>query len=191
MIEERGQITIEALLILGVFILILISVSLPTTFDAVDATRDVRVVSDARFVSEQIVAAANRITNSYEKDTVKIYVPGYSSPGNTPAGYPLIWIRTCIRTDGDVLNTTVLTTRYNEDGSINRNEVYSFTKDLPGDDWGLYIPNTTGSKPIYEEDGFSYTLEISWKNITSKTNAEWIVNNCTSTGIAGRTAGGR
>jgi hypothetical protein len=191
MAEERAQITIEALLIMGVFILLLISVSLQNIFQAVDSTRDVQVVSDARFASEQIVNAANVISNPYEKKRLKIHIPGYSSPGTTSEGNPIIWITTCISTDGDVLATTIQIKRYGDDGNITQNDEYSFNRDLPGEGWEIYVPNATLSKPIYEDDGYSYTLDISWKNITSQTNLEWIVDNCTVEGFDAKTSGGR
>gem|GEM_PF-6273737 len=191
MINQKAEVTIEALFIMGVFILILVTVSISNIFEAVDTTRDVRVVSDAKYVAEQIATYASSITNPYEKKILRIYIPGYSSSGTTPAGDPLIWIRSCISTDGDVLNTTVQTIRYSNEGIITKQEEYSFTKDLPGTGWAIYVPNSTAPKPIFEDEGYTYTLVISWKNITSQTELEWIVDNCTSQGFAARVPGGR
>jgi uncharacterized protein (UPF0333 family) len=186
-IGERAQITIEALFIMGVFILLIVSVSTPNILKAVDATRDIRVISDAEYATDSIATVANSITNTYAKKIIKVYIPGYSSAGTvtTPSGaHPLIWISTCISTDGDILNTTIRTIRFDTNGNITKNEAYSFTRDLPGDGWGIYFAGTTGSKPIYEDQGRIYTLIVSWKNITSQTQPTQTLDNCTLAGFA-------
>jgi hypothetical protein len=178
---QKGQVTIEALFIFGVFILLIVSISVPNIFKSINAARDVQVVGDARYAVEQLATAAGGITNPSEKRTLDLYLPGYISAGNAVDGYPLIWMRTCIETDGDVLNTTVFISRRSEAGEIEQEEEYSFTKELPGSGWRIYVPGASGveQKPVYEEGGKRYHFIVTWENITSVTSPSRIWNNCT------------
>jgi uncharacterized protein (UPF0333 family) len=138
----KGQITIEALFVLGVFILLITSISIPNVFRTVEAARDVRIVSDARYAAEQIATVVNSIGEN-EKRTFDVYIPGYSSESVT--------METCISVDGN-LNTTV---KINKSG---KTESYSFLKTLQGD-W----ESVNGT--ICEDKGKRYVIEISWGKI--------------------------
>lgn len=175
--REKGQITIEAIIIFGALILIFIGVSVPLAFKVKDAATDVMVVSDARYAAEQIVAVANSISTPGEKRTVEVYIPGYTSVGTvaTEAGVrPLIWIGTGIGTnDGSNLTTMVGILRLRDDGTLKQSEIRSFTKSLYGGSWTIngtgfvtYLPPnvTLPSNWIGETQGGRYEVITTWDN---------------------------
>ena len=143
--DDKGQITIEALLMFGVMIVIFL-VLVSYAFDADYAARDVQFVSDARYVTEQIVSNANMVATPGDVRTVEVYIPGFTSrDGN-------FIMTTNIRTDGDSITTNA---------SITRNattESYTIEKDLYGTGWQM--------NNISESNGSWYTLSITWRNIT-------------------------
>jgi uncharacterized protein (UPF0333 family) len=138
---ERGQITIEALIIVGIFIIILVGISLPLMFHAKRTATDVTVIADARYATEQIAAAANSVVTPGTKRTVDVYVPGYNSTARV--------ITTTITTDGSNLTTTV---------TIPDEDPYNMTIELYGDNWEM--------EDINESVGNRYSFIITWKNIT-------------------------
>jgi uncharacterized protein (UPF0333 family) len=96
---EKGQITVEAVLILGFFILIFVGVTVPMVFNARDSAIDTTVLADAKFATEEIAAATNQVVVNGSKRTIEIYVPG-NNGSSTKIG-------TRICTDGLNINTTV------------------------------------------------------------------------------------
>lgn len=143
--DNKGQVTIEALLIFGAMIIIFVAL-VSYTFKADYSAKDVQFVSDARYVTGQIVSSANMVSTPGELRTVEVYVPGFTSRGGG------IIMTTTISTDGDNVTTIA---------SITRNattENYTITKDLPGAGWQM---NT-----LSESNGSWYTLSITWRNIT-------------------------
>ncbi len=178
--EERGQITIEAIIIFGMLILILVAISWPMAWRARNAANDVTMVSDARYATEQIASAANSIVVPGGKRTIEVYVPGYLSPGNTTGGVPLTHIATRICSpDGSNLVTTVIIMRRASDGAIKREEEHNFTTKLYGSNWSFSVG---GEDAIVEDRGKRYTLELYWKNITSTTSNSLSNVTCNQTG---------
>lgn len=165
--DNRGQITIEALLILGMFMLILLTVSIPINFRAERATRDVQVVSDARYATEQIAAAANSIANTYEKKNIAVYIPGFSSEGISNGNYNTHRGTRICSPDGSNLVTSVLIVRRDSSGTILQQDFYDFTVPLNGAGWS--ITSSTGDT-ILEDLGRWRNVEISWKGINATTN---------------------
>ncbi|NOZ77204.1 MAG: hypothetical protein GXO65_05965 [Euryarchaeota archaeon] len=165
---NRGQITVEALLIFGAFLLILASISIPNVFKAQDNARDVQFVADARYAADQLASIANSITSTYDKRTVSVYIPGYTSAGNV-SGRPIIHMGTRICSpDGSNLVTTVLIVRRDSTtGNTTQADYYNFTIPLSGQSWTVEAP---GGEPIFEDQGRWRNFTISWKNITSTTN---------------------
>ncbi len=164
---DAGQITIEALLVFGMMILVLVSISWPMAFRAKAAADDLEMVSGARYAAEQIASAANSISAPGGKRTIDIYIPGYRSPGNATGGRPLVHIGTRICTDGDNLNTTVIIMRRDSDGTETKRENHNFTRGLIGTGWSF---SAVGGDAIWEETGRRYSLMIYWKNITTSTS---------------------
>ncbi|MDI6654883.1 MAG: hypothetical protein QME59_03245 [Candidatus Hydrothermarchaeota archaeon] len=155
--REKGQITIEAIIIFGALILIFVGVSVPLAFKVKDAATDVAIVSDARYAAEKIVSAANSISTPGEKRTVEVYIPGYTSAG-TVGNFPLIKIQTNIATNGSALNTEIVITRYRDDGTLKQHEKHSFARNLYGSGWSM--------STINESSGRRYEFVVGWKNIT-------------------------
>jgi uncharacterized protein (UPF0333 family) len=156
--ENHGQITIEAILIFGLFILIFIGVSVPLAFKARDMASDTGIVADARYASEEIVSTANSISVPEEKRTVQVYIPGFTSAGVSQNGKPLANITTSVSTNGTHLLVVVSITRYREDGSLKQRENHNITKKLYGTGWSM--------SSISENRGRWYSFVIYWRNIT-------------------------
>jgi hypothetical protein len=165
--SERAQITVEALIIVGAILLIILSVSVPMTMYSGRAARDVQHAGDARYAAEQIAAAANSITNEYERRSIKVYIPGYTSAGTTLGGEPLQERLTRIGTTGDggALQVWLSQVRRYSNGSVASNRSYNFTVDLYGTGWRLAHYNGTETS-IVERSGAWYTFNITYKNIT-------------------------
>jgi uncharacterized protein (UPF0333 family) len=147
---EKGQITIEAVLILGFFIMIFIGVTVPMAFNARTSAIDTTVLADAKFATEQIASAASTVVVNGSKRTLEVYVPGYNSSS--------LNVGTRICTDGSNINTTVGIVR------AGGSESYNFSAKLFSDGWDL---NSNGY--IAEKSGKRYTIVITYKNITSTT----------------------
>ncbi|MFQ5816084.1 MAG: hypothetical protein ACE5G7_06255 [Candidatus Hydrothermarchaeaceae archaeon] len=178
MMEERGQITIEAVLIFGLFIVVLVGISWPMAFRVKAAADDVEILTAARYATEQIASAADTIVTSGGKRTIDVYVPGFRSVGNTTGSpsVPLIHIITRICSpDGKNLNTTVLIVRRESDGTIKRDETHTFNRSLYGTNWGFSV---SGDDAIVEDIGKRYTITLYWKNITSSTSNTLSGINC-------------
>ncbi len=143
--SRKGQITIEAILLFGIFIIILVSISFPMAMKARKHSIEVSVVSDARYASEQIVTAANSIAYPGGRRTIEVYVPASREKN----------ITTSISTDGSNLITTV---------SILGDTPKIINLSLYGDNWAMY--NSSGSSSnITETSGARYRFVITWKNI--------------------------
>jgi hypothetical protein len=167
--EEDGQVTIEALLIFGAFILILTTVSIPNVFKAQNAARDVQFVADARYATEQLASAANSITSIYDKKNIVVYVPGYASVGNDTGGNPIIHMGTRICSpNGSNLVTTVLIVRRDSAGTITKQENYTFSVPLVGTNWTVITPSGSGDT-IFEDQGRWRNFTVSWKSINTTT----------------------
>ncbi len=102
--DNKGQATIEALLIFGVMIIIFVTL-VSYTFKADYAAKDVQFVSDARYVTEQIVSSANMVATPGELRTVEVYIPGFTSRDGS------VIMTTNISTDGDNVTTIASITR--------------------------------------------------------------------------------
>ncbi|NOZ59648.1 MAG: hypothetical protein GXO66_08780 [Euryarchaeota archaeon] len=163
--DNRAQITVEALIILGAILLIILSVSVPTTLFSGRVARDVQHAADARYAVEQIAAAANSITSDYERRVLTVYIPGYTTAATATGGEPLQERRTVISTDGDVLKVWLSQVRRYTNGSLAANSSYSFSVDLQGTGWRLAHPNGTEAS-IVERSGAWYNFTITYKNIT-------------------------
>ncbi len=151
--DNRGQITVEAVLILGFFILIFFGVTVPMAFQARNAAIDTTVLADAKFATGQIASAAGTVLVNGSRRTIDVYVPAYQS--NT------IKIGTRICTDGTYLNTTV---------AINRTgvaETHELSQKLYGSGWSL--TSASGTAYIAENIGKRYTIVIEYKSINSTT----------------------
>lgn len=147
--SEKGQITLEALLVFGVFIIILVSVSMPLALKSKKAADDVAIVSDAGYALEQAVAAANSVNIPGAKRSITVYVPGLTSAERT--------ITTTISTDGDNLTATV--------SGISGDDAV-ITKNLHGSNWRLYNGTTGSEASLSESSGGRYNFIITWENIT-------------------------
>lgn len=158
---EIGQITIEFLILVGLFVLILVSTSVPLAFWTTDDAMDVSLVADARYVTEELGTAAEGIGPGGRRN-LTVYVPGYRSQG-TVGGKPLINVTTILGTDGNSLTTRVDITRYHSDGTLKRNESYNFSRGLPGNGWKVYSGTTLGN--VTEGNGRSYRVLVGWKSI--------------------------
>lgn len=180
---EKGQVTIEMILIFGVFILLIFAVSVPTVSRGEKFARDIQFISDAKFATEQLATLASSVSNPYEKRNVGIYMPGYTSAGNASNNLPLIWMAMCTATSGSVLNTTVAIVRRDSDGTVTMQETYSFSKNLGRGNWKTYV-NTGSGYPeglIIEDRGRTYNITLSWENITSNTVPRYLTpNNCSA-----------
>jgi|Deesub1362B_J571_1020462.scaffolds.fasta_scaffold02492_4 uncharacterized protein (UPF0333 family) len=165
--NRRAQITVEALIIMGAILLILLSVSVPLAIYSGRSARDVQHASDARYVVEEIAAVANSVSNEYERRTLTLYVPGYTSAGKDVNGLPLIEKTTRITTsqDGDALVAYLTQVRRREDGSVVQNDTYNFTVELYGKGWIIMAANGSVAD-IVESSGAWYSINITLKNIT-------------------------
>ncbi|GBE18154.1 hypothetical protein BMS3Abin16_00746 [archaeon BMS3Abin16] len=169
--DEKGQITVEAILILGFFMLIFIGVTVPMAFNARSAAIDTSVLADAKFATEQIAGAAGTVIVNGSRRTINVYVPGYKSGG--------INIGTRICTDGSYINTTVAINR--STSGMNQSRViesYNISAKLFGTGWTL--TNPAGGAYISENKGTRYTIVIEYKSINSATaNSLALTNGCT------------
>lgn len=146
--KERGQVTIEGVLIIGILLAIFLAVSIPLAFRTKDNARDVSLVADARYVTERIATAANSIVHPDEKRTIDIYVPAFSSQDEN--------IPVTITTDGDSLITYIQFPT----------ETKNITIDLYGTNWSIYDGSTGNAGDLAESSGGRYTITITWANIT-------------------------
>lgn len=155
---NRAQITIEAILIFGLFILLFIGVSVPLAFKAKNMAADSGAVADARYAAEQIAMAANSISTPGEKRTINVYIPGVASVGKAPNDEPLTNITTAWTTNGTHLLVGITIKRYQEDGTVKQDESYNIEKKLYGQDWNM--------SALTESSGRRYDFVIYWRNIT-------------------------
>ena len=149
--DTKGQITIEAILILGFMVALFMGVTVPLAFDASDTARDTSIISDAKFATEQIAAAANTVIVNGSRRTMDVFVPGFTS------GAVRIGTRIC--TNGDYINTTVAIVR---DGQT---ETHELSKKLQGTGWTIL----SGNGAILENRGKRYTIIVEYKEINSTT----------------------
>lgn len=168
---EKGQVTIEAILVLGMFVLLLFAVSVPTVFRAKGDAMDIQFASDAKFASERIATYASSVITSDERKKVEIYLPGYTSSGNASDNKPLLWMATCTATSGNLLNTTIAIVRRDSDSTVTMQETYNFSRRLGTGNWKTYVNTGSGYQEgvIVEEIGRKYNITFSWENITSNT----------------------
>lgn len=179
---ERGQVTIEMIFIFGLFMLLLIGISVPSVLKGERYARDVQFVSDAKFSSERLASIASTMSNPYERKNIEIYIPGYTSSSNSSDDKTLAWMGSCISASGSVLNTTVGMVRRAGDGTVTLQEMYSFTRDLGTGNWSIYVNTGSGYQEgvLIESGGRRYNLTISWENITSNTVPSYTLANCNS-----------
>ncbi|MBU2559535.1 hypothetical protein KKA03_01415 [archaeon] len=179
---ERGQVTVEMILIFGLFMMILIGVSVPSVLKSERYARDVQFASDARFASERLVTYAGSISNPHEKKTVEIYMPGYTSSANSTDNKPLMWMGMCTSISGSVLNTTLGMVRRTSDGTVTLQETHNFVRDLGSGNWSIYVNTTSGFQKgvLIESIGKRYNITIQWENITSNTVPSYTQANCDS-----------
>lgn len=163
---EKGQITVEAVLILGFFILIFFAVTVPMAFNAMNSATDATVLADAKFATEQIASAASAVVVNGSKRTIEVYVPGYNSSA--------IRIGTRICASGSYVNTTVAISRSGV------TESHNISAKLYGSGWNM--TSVSGTAYIAEDRGKRYTLVITYKSINSTTtNSLALPSGCTGT----------
>ena len=158
--DEKGQITVEAVLILGFFILIFIGVTVPMAFNARAAAIDTSVLADAKFATEQIAGAAGTVIVNGSRRTIDVYVPGYKSAD--------INIGTRICTDGAYINTTVAIDR--GASGVNQSRIiesHDISAKLYGTNWTIINP--AGGAYISESSGKRYTIVIEYRSLDSTT----------------------
>ena len=179
---ERGQVTIEMIFIIGVFMLLLFSVSIPSVMKSERYAREVQFTSDVKFANERLATAASVISNPYEKRSIEIYMPGYVSVVNSSDNKPLMWMGMCTEASGSVLTTTVAMVRRQTDGTVILQETHSFTRDLGAGSWKIYINTGSGYQEgaLVESTGRRYDFTLSWENITSNTVSSYTLTNCSS-----------
>lgn len=124
--SRRGQVTIEALLIIGFFIIILIGVSVPMAWDTKRTAEYVTAVADAKYAVEQIASAANGVVTPGSKRTVEVWIPAYSPKS----------VKTEIELDAGGGNITATVTLPDGDREI-KTELY-------GGGWTLVDAGTCG-----------------------------------------------
>lgn len=173
--HERGQITIEAILIFGMFILVLVGISFPLALKAREAADDMAMLSDARYALEQIGTASDSVITPDGKRTIRVYVPGFKSEGNTTTNLPRVHIATRICTNGTDLKATVIVVRRDESGDYKRLETHEFTRGLYSSNWSLTF---SGVNAIVEDRGNWYDITVRWRNITSTTSNSITGINC-------------
>jgi hypothetical protein len=180
---ERGQVTVEMIFIFGLFLMIVIGVSVPSVSKSELAARDVQFVSDAKFASERLATIAGAISNPYEKRNIEMYIPGFYS-GDLSGSDSAALRGMCIEANGSALNSLAFILRQNSDGETVQEDEYAFSKNLGSGDWTIYINTGSGYQegPLYEYGGRMYNLTISWGNITSNTVPSYVVNNCDEAG---------
>jgi len=149
--NEQGQITIEAILIIGFFVLIFFSITVPLALRSADYARDLAVASDARYAFNEIASAANSVVVNGSKRTIEIYMPGYKT------------------TSGSVERVTVIcasgSTLYGKVILGGGSEVKSFNATLYGSGWTVKDKN--GISNIVEDRGRRHTITVMRGNITS------------------------
>jgi hypothetical protein len=155
---NRGQITIEAILIFGLFILIFLGVSVPLAFKARDMASDTGIVADARYAAEEITATANSIAVPGEKRTIRVYIPGFTSSGTAQNGQPISRTTTSWSTNGTHLLVGISIARYRQDGTLKLAETHNITTRLYGEGWTM--------TPFSESRGRWYSIVIYWRSIT-------------------------
>jgi hypothetical protein len=162
--ERRGQLTIEFLILMGLFILVLVGTTflflLETTADA----REVDIVSAARFAAEEISSATYSASAPRSKRVLDVYLPGYRSAGVASGGERLANISTILTTDGENLITEVRITRYYQNGSLKLQEEWNFSRRLYGSGWTLYSEGVSGG--VQEEIGSRYRVYIRPGNLS-------------------------
>lgn len=165
--NRKAQITVEALIVMGAILLILLSVSVPFTLQSGRYARDVQHAGDARYAVEEIATAANSISNEYEKRSLRLFIPGYTSAGVALGGKPIIERTTRITTTGDggALVAQLMQVRRHSNGSVLQNDTYTFQVELYGKDWIIAYANGTPGD-IVESSGAWYNISITYKNIT-------------------------
>lgn len=165
--NNRGQVTIEAMLIFGILLAIVLGISVPIIFGSSHLSKDVSFSSDARYSMERVASTANGLTNENERRTLDVYVPGQTSPGSTNGGNPLVEKSITITTDstGSNLVASINMVRRYENDSIRSNETHPFTIELNGKGWKVYDTNGM-ENPVVESLGERYRVLVSWKNLT-------------------------
>lgn len=159
--NEKGQITIEAILIIGFFVFVFFSITVPLAFRSVDYARDLSVASDARYAFNEILGAASSVVANGSKRTINVYIPGYKANASSQTRV------TVVCTDGSTLYGKVILAK--------NNEIKSFSAPLYGSGWSLGDAN--GISSIIEDTGRRHTITVTWKSIGSnQANAAPAVN---------------
>ena len=181
---ERGQVTIEIILIFGMFLLLIFAVSIPTVLQSGRDADDVQYVSDVKFATERLATFAASVSHPDEKKNVEIYMPGsyvgnFSDP-STPATLRAM----CIDADGRSLDAIAAIIRQGSEGFIVQEDDYEFSKNLGAGDWKIYVNTGSGYQEgaLYEYGGKRYNLIISWENITSNTVPSYVISSCDDAG---------
>ncbi len=169
--QKGAQITIEAIILVGILIVILMGTTMPMALKAQRSATEVSFANDAKYATEQILAAANSLSAPGAKRTIVVYIPGATSARNTSVGNrPFVNFTTYLSTDGSNLITTISMVRNNDDGSTFLNEVYTYSSALYGSGWMMYNAAGTAAN-LTETTGRKYRFTITWesngiKNIT-------------------------
>lgn len=151
--KENAQITIEAILIIGFFILIFFSITVPMAFKVAHYSRDLSVASDARFAFNEILSAANSVVVNGSRRTISIYIPGYNASDINETRITVI----CNNSDGSKLVGFVFLAK-------NR-EIRNFSSSLYGSNW--QVSDASGDNKIMEIAGRRHVITVEYKKITS------------------------
>jgi|GEM_PF-1999571 len=150
--DEKGQITIEAILIMGFFVLVFFSITVPLAFRAVDAARDLSVAGDAKYAFNEIASAANSVVANGSKRTINVYIPGYNATSANDRRATVI----CTDAGGSNLIGKVI---------LRNNEVRNFSTPLYGSGWS--VRDATGANSIIDAVGRRHVITVTYKSITS------------------------
>ncbi len=163
--ERKAQISIEALIILGFIMIILISITYPLAFKTSSTAQDVKFATLTRTVADKISHAVNIVYYSGvgTERTLYIDVPEDVSAGIAKNGEPLYerYITATIN-DSSLLFTLHIIKR-STDGRVILNESRTLERSLPPINWVLYY-----NGEYIESLRFSgkYRVVISWNNIS-------------------------
>ncbi len=163
--EKKAQISIEALIILGFIIIILVSITYPMAFKASSTAQDVKYATLTRTVADKISHAINFVYYSGvgTEKTFYINAPASISVGTAKNGEPLYERYIVLTQNNNELRFTLHIIKRNNDGSIKLNETKTIIKELPPIDWIIYYNGEN-----VENITFSgrYRVVISWNNIS-------------------------
>ena len=163
--EKKGQISIEALIILGFIIIVLVSITYPMAFEASSTAQDVKYATLTRTVADKISHEINFVYYSGvgTERTFYIYAPAIASVGTAENGEPLYERYIVLTKNDNRLEFALHIIKRNRDGSIKLNETKTIVRELPPINWIVYYNGE--NKTNFTFSG-KYRVVISWGNIS-------------------------